>query len=1710
MHKSTRIVILFLTALLSLSSCVREVFPTDCPFYEGDGDLVSVKVPFRSPDMPVVTRALLDSEQENSVRDIYVLFFKLSSPSDPNPIVVNTTGNRYFTMDDVLSARPEDNHSNAGAIQVKNIPSGTYYIAAVANVMYGSIDSQELRSQLDAVNDWNDFLDVSVGLQTPGNLSRTLLCMSGYYLSEDNHADHINTDLVHGTTPPESVVIGPTGQLNGYIHLRRLDSHIRFNIMNGMTEGNSYGAPVATKFRVKSWQVVNIPTSSSVVEKATDSSAGYTSSITNISGWTSYNSVGDVMSSCQLDFYMMENRGQSLNPIALYRDREAEFKQPNTGTDPDFAKNYDDPQYINAPENSTYLVLQAEFQQIMPGGYLRDVNSQYVIHLGYCEGNDDPADPSTLTPSQVLDCKANDFNSRRNTKYVYNVTIVGANEIVVEAKRERIDNNGAEGTVIDVTGGQIIDLDAHYGVFNITLTRKELRNSHFVINSPNGYWSTVGNTYGTPGYPDPWTEDFQHIRISENVEGTNQLRNSQPITKLVSYSKTYDYDCPTGTVISSIPESSHTLIPVHHEKKQIQDAKHTIPVYDMHSLKTTYGEPYSVSNPNGYTPANENDPIVFTVFLNEFYYYYPGGVISKSEVYGDDGYVASNETTRDYMMWPKFVNRLDGRSFMLLTDFKDSMDDDSHYLTCKIHIRQRSIETYFGDHILQGHSSSDPDLPAAMGLEQINEHHYKNLSGYYWRQNAGAKQNTDKANNVGGWERTKSWLRGIFRGSTITPHASYSSIASPKGINSWDMHVDQETISGSDDGHPYPIFASRSVQETFNAANSYNYKLGFGTDTRNYEIIDVAATRNRDLNRDGLITDDEVRWFAPSSSQYVLFTVGAGALQTPLFDKSKFDPAASYWNANDNGRWSSNFRKVYYNGIFHFLGTDSWYVVSEEGSSTGQADHSAGVTITGTWHTGLHTQFSGGVRCARYLGVNTGDNGYEGIELPEPVEFNSDNYVFDTRGYSQQMHRAPVSGWLNAHDNLNLGSNGYNSLSDYFQMASQNVPAIQITEDLTANPPQDPQEHLLSMMNNNDFCRNYEDPKFGGRGTWRVPNISELSLMETYANDSQLYVPNTAGGSNVNSYQLLSCTYWYRNQELKNAGSTAFEESTKNFNLGGSNRTLYLQFLGVRRDGEGRKISLIGNQNLYKNYYYSVRCVRDTDHLGNYSGSAEYGDPVNFTAGNLTTNYVGDNANFSVTATMDGANVASVNVTIDGIPASSTGSGTVTSTVSGAPVTKSTVIATWTITTTSGKTLNYRKAYDLPARYWLISNYPTQNRYAYVNTETNRTAVGNADNRDVNEIGAAYKWVFTTTPGGSPVNVSDLQPETTYYMYNAGSQNYISGPTSGNSSYMSVGGTPVPVKLVLRAGYDGFYVIRINNSTNANRNGGADKFGTWTGTDDGSTYKLTPAVLRGPMPFMPGQLSTSYSPTDGTRAAFSIDANFSSASTQLVSATINGVNVPSPSVVGDNIHCVVSDALIPESGRAEVVWTLRVISTGETYEERRTYELPVKYYLIKSILSNNSYGYQYVFVDAEGKTRTNTYASEVDKSRIPMKYRWVLSADTASATVNMPASELTTNGNRSLYLYSQSAGAYITKPSPVANFTDFLPTGPTPHRFCFDATKNGGFRPYFKWDGTNTYGSCANSSRNPDKTKFGFSQAGVDGAYWIFVPVYLDNGPATE
>lgn len=1619
MKRQLRYIFASFSFILCLTSCLRDPIVAPERFYEGDGRIVNVSAQFATPDMKVQTKA--NDLVESHVDNIYIFAFKISEGVDEKQFPVSNE-KRYFSGDELLPATPQVDHDNAGCVEL-NVPTGTYYIVAVANVG-GDINSSVLKPKLDSVKTYGQFLEITAELTNGNNVSRSYMTMSG------NYVESLMDAQKHGFSP-QPAVIRANGMLSGYIHLRRFDTYINMSV--GIHDDLKADL---INFRVKTWQVINLPKSTRVVEG--DKSCGLVYSSTQ-----KFNAPVPVGSGADavynMGFYMFENKGVSLHAIDNIKLREAEEKNPD-------GKNPGVPSYINAPDSSTYVVIEAAFQQWeyeTPGEesskFLRDVNAQYIIHLGYC---DEVASSDGSSQKHI----ANDFSIDRNTKYYYNILIKGADDIVMEAKKEEGQyNNGVEGTVIDLKGGEFFDLDAHYSVFNVVLTPGEIASMHLYITSPLGTWSSVGTTPSDPSYPDRYTEDYQHIRIAYNEAGTieykaNSAAGISAVNSLVSYTETYDYDFTSSTSHTELNDTY--LIPMHHEHKQKQDEAHTVPIYDLISFKNAFGVSSFMDSKimriqeltNKRYIITPNTPLVFTVFVNEFYYFYENGEISKNETYDENGRIV-NERKPDYTMWKNYVNNPSGRTYMLLAKTEDSTDGDSHHLEGKIQIHQRAIETYFGEHVLDGYTKDSPEIPSALGLEQINEHHYKNLAGYFWRENAGTKTNHDYEEGVGGWHHTYLWLTGQKN--------SHRAIKDGKANNSWDTHVDQKTVMGYNDVSPdntsrrYNTFRSRTVQEIFTGTTTaYNYKQTLGALDENHELIDAVAVRNRDLNRDGLIGKAEIRWFAPSSSEYVTFAVGAGALQTPLFDKTQFNPAQSYWDSNGDlsGKWLPGYHNVYYNGIFHFLGTDSRYVVSEEGTSVGESDYNGGsIGITGNWATAYYTQFSSEMRAARYLGVQTGDQGYDNIELPDPASFNPENYVITTIKYASNVRRAPVDGRLLPHSNLDYGPTGSNRLPDYFQVARRNasqdesgvVHGAKITDDPATgrNPMQVLNDRLAER--GNYYCRNYsESPDGSDLGTWRVPNFMELSMMYNYMPASIMDFGLDAGPDRP---RLLTCTYWYRNEEL----TSNYETSRIIKNWGST--PLYRHYLGGRGEMSNgqyvRKLSLLASNTLYNEKYHDVRCVRDTDKDGNYVGRPEYGNPVDFTYGTLSATYNSDGtANYSVNSTITNqANVASVTVSIDGVMASSpsVSGDTYAATLIGKPV-ASQAYVTWTITTRDGKTLNYSRYYPLPARYWMISYHALPTRYVTVNTENNRTYVGANDTRNVDLIDDVYKWIITRNPSGTdPVNEFDLQENVTYYLFNAGTRQYISGPTGGTYTYMTVGGTPMTMKLIKQP--NGYYVLRFNDATNANKNGGDSNFGTWTGTGTGNHYILTPAVMRGPMTFIFDQ-NISIEDVSDSRKRYTVHVE-TSPEAVIESVTIGDYTATVTGSNGDFYATVECNTIKSNSVTTEWQFTYN----GESITRSHQYNLPTPYYVI----SNVTYPHRYAWSDYGNDSRTTVDPSDIlaNPDNLETKYKWIVT--TTPVAVGEPENVSNFVSGTTYYLYNVAARKYVSGPRRAENYLEF-------------------------------------------------------------------------
>ena len=122
-------------------------------------------------------------------------------------------------------------------------------------------------------------------------------------------------------------------------------------------------------------------------------------------------------------FYMPENRKRFSREItetgpAGYALREESDQEPVENFKP--GQKYANGEFTYADPNSTYLLLTGYLSYTMADGTVVNTDARYIVHLGYCSGN------------------PNDYDTKRNGKYTYNITVTGADDLIVEVTS---DNN---------------------------------------------------------------------------------------------------------------------------------------------------------------------------------------------------------------------------------------------------------------------------------------------------------------------------------------------------------------------------------------------------------------------------------------------------------------------------------------------------------------------------------------------------------------------------------------------------------------------------------------------------------------------------------------------------------------------------------------------------------------------------------------------------------------------------------------------------------------------------------------------------------------------------------------------------------------------------------------------------------------------------------------------------------------------------------------------------------------------------------------------------------------------------------------------------------------------------------------------------------------------------------------------------------------------
>lgn len=447
-------ILLLLTSYV-LFSCADDGLYSD----GGEREPVTLRLKVQLPVVSVMTRSDISGDIDRRVDKLWIGVYQ----ADGEGLL---TGSATLSPGKVFD--PTHNMEDVGVETF----TGRSYIVAVANydnryAMDADGKRMSLAEALEKADTWQKFQMLSVMWQSDGRVSTDVplnpLLMSGHYI-DGNHADGSYVQI-------QPVDIPKSGSLAGAIHLRRLVSHVRFNV--------DYNSANITDFEVIGWSLCKVPNQCWLSERNTETlNPGDVRTVADVPSFQSTvesTLIDKSGGKWSFDWWQIENKRTGIDikdmPSDPYQYREKEFKDPTTGANTGKycslvnSADSDDPN-----NNATYVQFRVRMKLNvdengikLPSGQSRVFDGVYTVHLGYCEGTG-------------VD-KAKDFNIRRNSEYTYNITINNVNSVMVEAEKKDENTPGAEGIVSDVVE-EFVDLDAHYGVYNIYLTEEDLTKNY--------------------------------------------------------------------------------------------------------------------------------------------------------------------------------------------------------------------------------------------------------------------------------------------------------------------------------------------------------------------------------------------------------------------------------------------------------------------------------------------------------------------------------------------------------------------------------------------------------------------------------------------------------------------------------------------------------------------------------------------------------------------------------------------------------------------------------------------------------------------------------------------------------------------------------------------------------------------------------------------------------------------------------------------------------------------------------------------------------------------------------------------------------------------------------------------------------------------------------------------------------------------------------
>ena len=252
------------------------------------------------------------------------------------------------------------------------------------------------------------------------------------------------------------------------------------------------------------------------------------------------------------------------------------------------------------------------------------------------------------------------------------------------------------------------------------------------------------------------------------------------------------------------------------------------------------------------------------------------------------------------------------------------------------------------------------------------------------------------------------------------------------------------------------------------------------------DVIAQCLSRNRDENGDGLITQDEIKWYVPAINQYVAVALGTEALMTPLYNVDEVPNKPT-------------------DGAYHYLASNKKMLWAEQYCATGDWK------IAGEYYPRQ-------IRCVRNLGTNhiqEPDNAYQYSNLI--FKFTYLNDLCKRTGFIE-------SGELVFHHQFSRTNLPYESFTVASGNAAEAEDWCDYFEGLSLDDDFDPS----TFMGNSKAYAFNED---GLLHRWRMPNLSELAYM---------FLEGLAFNNNRNAYAITHDFYGVKSHFGISLGSVIF------------------------------------------------------------------------------------------------------------------------------------------------------------------------------------------------------------------------------------------------------------------------------------------------------------------------------------------------------------------------------------------------------------------------------------------------------------------------------------------------------------------------------------------------------------------------------------------